>query len=133
MRRRASARLPLLETLCVRHGMIGVSPWKSKSWVTELKHQSLVRGSRRGGHADQPERWRESVSCGLNLCWQGWRVVGRFLFVKLCILFVYQLFSCSICHADHKNVLVFKFRSILDQSNCVLQKIHYNCIFCKKN
>ena len=48
--------------------------------------------------------------------WQGsWAkmltggLLGWFLFSKWCIQFFYHLFSCSIFHADHKNVFVFKF------------------------
>ena len=34
--------------------------------------------------------------------------------LEYCIELFDHLFSCSVCHADHKNVFVFKFWSILD-------------------
>ena len=48
------------------------------------------------------------------------------------ILIIYHLFSCSICHADDKNIFVFKFPSILDLSEFVSSKtalkVHYKCV-----
>ena len=35
---------------------------------------------------------------------------------------MYHLFSCSIFHADHKNVFVIKFWYILEQPKKLLQK-----------
>ena len=44
----------------------------------------------------------------------GYRPVGWCLFLKWHPIIFYHLFSCSFCHSVHKNVFVFKFRSILD-------------------
>ena len=46
------------------------------------------------------------------------------------ILNIHHLWFCSICHADHKNVLNFQYWSILDLPE-ICQNIHYK--FVKQN